>query len=102
MSQGTLPPGGRNESEKNAAPTKHSPKVHLSQQLTHLSTTSDSPKVRNAQQSTHLATTKVSLHPNKKLTSMPWKPRQITISAFSMSFLSIQVLSSKHSTEGVS
>lgn len=86
---------------KKSPPTKPSPEVHQAQQLTHLSTTSTSPKVRNAQQSTHLATTKVSLHPNKKLTSMPGNPRQTTVSPISMSSLSIQVLSSKHSTEGV-
>lgn len=89
------------KSRKKKAPTKPSPEVHQAQQLTHLSTTSTSPKVRIAQQSTHLATTKVSLHPNKKLTSMPGNPRQSTVSPISMSSLSIQVLSSKHSTEGV-
>lgn len=61
----------RRKKSKKSDPTKPSPEVHQTQQLTHLSTTSTSPKVRSAQQSTHLATTKVSLHPNKKLTSMP-------------------------------
>ena len=91
----------RTKKVKKNPPTKPSPKVHPAQQLTHLSTTSTSPKVRIAQQSTHLATTKVSLHPNKKLTSMPGNPRQATVSPISMSSLSIQVLFSKHSTEGV-